>query len=51
MQENDVTFKRLWISYQEICLSVEENAGEFYTPPTIVKLLVILLAAKAGETA
>lgn len=28
----------------------KKNAGEFYTPRTIVKLLVMLLAPKAGET-
>ncbi|MDR2692931.1 MAG: type I restriction-modification system subunit M [Chitinispirillales bacterium] len=28
----------------------KKNAGEFYTPRTIVKLLVTLLAPKAGET-
>lgn len=29
----------------------KKNAGEFYTPRTIVKLLVMLLAPKAGEIA
>ncbi len=28
----------------------KKNAGEFYTPRTIVKLLVMLMAPKAGET-
>ncbi len=28
----------------------KKNAGEFYTPRTIVKLMVMLLAPKAGET-
>lgn len=28
----------------------KKNAGEFYTPRTIVKLLVMLLSPKAGET-
>ena len=28
----------------------KKNAGEFYTPRAIVKLLVMLLAPKAGET-
>lgn len=28
----------------------KKNAGEFYTPRTIVKLLVMLLAPRAGET-
>ena len=28
----------------------KKNAGEFYTPRSIVKLLIMLLAPKAGET-
>ena len=28
----------------------KKNAGEFYTPRSIVKLMVQLLAPKAGET-